>query len=226
VGDTITLPDTTVVNIINNYFGGEGNTTMIVYLDSNISYLTNDILVFSYTPRSEWKFNSNSSATFPGNLGVGIGTGVNSIINVPSPAEKLVVGGDVYIKGADKAGYGPLPYPYGGGVLYGSEIDVITQTTNPVGIHSIFPIQKYLSVDYTIISNAEQVVKISAIKTGMGSSIYSEVYSAVNSGISTFSVDISGDNIRLVAYASTSTPMTHIVNYVATKRPDYSIFMG
>jgi hypothetical protein len=68
LGDTVTLPDTTVVNIINNYLSGN---TVGVYLDSDISYLTDDILVFGYTPRTEWKFNPDSSAVFPGNLGIG-----------------------------------------------------------------------------------------------------------------------------------------------------------
>ena len=222
VGDTVAVSDGVSevinINIINISIAGIFGNLVEVYLETNITYSDSDNLIFSYRPRSEWRFNSNSSATFPGNLGVGLGTGINSIINVPSLTEKLVVGGNVFIKDNGLTQY-PQLYPYGGGVLYGSEIDIITQTTDPVGIHSRFSIGEYRSVDYTIISNAEQVVKISTIYTG--SNIYSEVYSAVNSGIATFAVDISGGNIRLVAIASTSTPMSHIVNYVATKIPNY-----
>jgi hypothetical protein len=85
-GDTITLPDTTVVNIINNYLSGN---IMNVYLESNISYLTNDILVFSYRPRTEWEFNSDSSALFPGNVGIG----------TTNPTSALTVVGDTLVSG-------------------------------------------------------------------------------------------------------------------------------
>lgn len=222
VGDTVAVSDGVSevinINIINISIAGIFGNLVEVLLETSITYSDGDNLIFSYRPRSEWRFNSNSSATFPGNLGVGLGTGINSIINVPSPTEKLVVGGNVFIKDNGLTQY-PQLYPYGGGVLYGSEIDILTQTTDPVGIHSRFSIGEYRSVDYTIISNAEQVVKISTIYTG--SNIYSEVYSAVNSGIATFAVDISGGNIRLVAIASTSTLMSHIVNYVATRITNY-----
>jgi len=228
VGDTVAVsaPGSEVINynIVNTYISGTFGNLVEVTLDAAASYSIGDDLIFSYQPRSEWRFNPNSSATFPGNLGVGLGTGINSIINIPSPTEKLVVGGNVFIKDNGLTQY-PQLYPYGGGVLYGSEIDIVTQTTDPVGIHSRFSIGEYRSVDYTIISNAEQVVKISTICTS-SNNVYSEVYSEVNSGIATFAVDISGGNIRLVAIASTSSLMSHIVNYVATKIPNYVAISG
>jgi hypothetical protein len=86
IGDTVTLPDTTVVNISNNSLS---NNLMYVYLESAISYLTGDILVFSYRPRTEWKFNPDSSAIFPGYVGIG----------TTNPISKLHVVGNVYITG-------------------------------------------------------------------------------------------------------------------------------
>ena len=90
LGDTVTLPDTTVVNIINNSLSGN---SMSLYLESNISYLTSDILVFSYTPRTEWKFNPDSSAVFPGIVTatsfVGDGSGLT---NLPTPSRTTVTG--------------------------------------------------------------------------------------------------------------------------------------
>ena len=86
VGDTVTLPDITVVNILNNYPSGN---IVNIYFESAISYLTNDVLVFSYRPRSEWKFNPDSSTLFPGPLGIGI----------TNPTEKLTVDGAVLASG-------------------------------------------------------------------------------------------------------------------------------
>jgi hypothetical protein len=86
LGDTVTLPDTTVVNIINNSLS---SNSMSVYFESNISYSTSDILVFSYTPRTEWKFNSDSSAIFPGYVGIG----------TTRPTTNLDVGGTTRVRG-------------------------------------------------------------------------------------------------------------------------------
>lgn len=65
VGDFITLPNTTTVNIENIWFSG---TNVYVVLASAITYAQNDIIQFTYQPRSIWNFNPDSSADFPGDL--------------------------------------------------------------------------------------------------------------------------------------------------------------
>jgi hypothetical protein len=63
--DFITLPDTTTFNITNLSFDA---TNAYVTLSSIITYAEADIIEFTYQPRSEWSFNPDSSAEFPGDL--------------------------------------------------------------------------------------------------------------------------------------------------------------
>ena len=65
IGDTVTLPDESSVTISNAYFG---SGYAYVNVDSPITYVTSDVLEFTYQPRSEWSFNPDSSAEFPGDL--------------------------------------------------------------------------------------------------------------------------------------------------------------
>jgi hypothetical protein len=65
IGDTVTLPDDSSVTISNSYFG---SGYAYVNVDSPITYATSDVLEFTYQPRSEWSFNPDSSAEFPGDL--------------------------------------------------------------------------------------------------------------------------------------------------------------
>jgi len=65
IGDTVTLPDNSSVTISNAYFG---SGYAYVNVDSPITYSTSDVLEFTYRPRSEWSFNPDSSAEFPGDL--------------------------------------------------------------------------------------------------------------------------------------------------------------
>jgi hypothetical protein len=65
IGDTVTLPDDSSVTVSNAYFG---SGYAYVTVDSPITYTTSDVLEFTYQPRSEWSFNPDSSAEFPGDL--------------------------------------------------------------------------------------------------------------------------------------------------------------
>jgi hypothetical protein len=65
IGDTIMLPDESSVTISNAYFG---SGYAYINVDSPITYVTSDVLEFTYQPRSEWSFKPDSSAEFPGDL--------------------------------------------------------------------------------------------------------------------------------------------------------------
>ena len=129
------------------------------------------------------------------NFNVGIGT--------TNPTSKLTVGGDIS----------------NNHTTYGSATSS-TSTLSPVGIHSALPVATYRSVEYFIqatTGSRYHAVKLLSIHDG--STAYNTTYGDIfsNGSISTFDVDISGGNIRLVATASTDANVSYIVNYTTNK---------
>jgi hypothetical protein len=129
------------------------------------------------------------------NFNVGVGT--------TNPTSKLTVNGDI----ANSI------------TSYGSSTSS-TATLSPVAIHSTLSSSVYRSVDYFIQATTGtryQAVKLLSVHDG--TSTYNTVYGNVfsNNAISTYSVDISSGNIRLVATPSTSATVTYKINYTVNR---------
>ena len=136
-----------------------------------------------WTGRSPYKISTDYS--------VGIGT--------TNPTERLQVDGNISIDG---------------NVSYGTTT-AVTASTSQVGIHSSLAIASYRSVEYTIQATEGSnfhTTKILALHDG--STAYHTEYGSIfnNAAVSTYDVDVSGGNLRLLATpASSSTTNFKVV---------------
>jgi hypothetical protein len=129
------------------------------------------------------------------NFNIGIGT--------TNPTSKLTVGGDISNTHT----------------TYGSATSS-TSTLSPIGIHSTLSSTTYRSVEYMIqVTEGSRYQSVKLLSVHDGSTAYNTTYGDIfsNGSISTFDVDISGGNVRLVATASISSQVNYIVNYTAIK---------
>ena len=128
-----------------------------------------------------------------------ISTDYNVGIGTTNPTERLQVDGNISINNQ---------------VSYGTTT-AVTASTSQVGIHSSLAIASYRSVEYTIQATQGSnfhTTKILALHDG--SSAYHTEYGSIfnNAAVSTYNVDVSGGNIRLLATpASASTTNFKVV---------------
>jgi hypothetical protein len=130
------------------------------------------------------------------NFWVGNSAGIHTLssvgIGTTNPTEKLQVNGNLSIDG---------------NVSYGTSIFTTTSTAL-VGIHSTLTIANYRSVEYTIQATEGtnfHTTKIIALHDG--TTAYHTEYGSIfnNVGVSTYNVDVSGGNIRLLATPSSAS---------------------
>jgi hypothetical protein len=130
------------------------------------------------------------------NFWVGNSAGIHTLssvgIGTTNPTEKLQINGNLSIDG---------------NVSYGTSIFTTTSTAL-VGIHSTLTIANYRSVEYTIQATEGtnfHTTKIIALHDG--TTAYHTEYGSIfnNVGVSTYNVDVSGGNIRLLATPSSAS---------------------
>ena len=133
-----------------------------------------------------------------------IGT-TNSVgVGTTNPSEQLQVNGYISIDG---------------NVSYGTTTATTTSIA-VVGIHSVLPISTYRSVEYTIQATEGtnfHTTKIIALHDG--TTAYHTEYGSIfnNVGVSTYNVDVSGGNIRLLATPTSASTTNFKVTFNGIK---------
>lgn len=177
--------------------------------------------------------NINSSGVVTATTFVGDGSGLTGVVGSGSGVVVKNGGSTVGTAGTVDFGTGLSVSPISSGIVtvtvsnfdggteysYGSITNTIS-STNAVGIHSTLATSSYRSVEYTIQASEGSnyhVTKIVALHNG--TSAYHTEYSSVynNVGVSTYDVDLSGGNIRLLATPTTASSTTFKITYNAIK---------
>jgi hypothetical protein len=155
---------------------------------------------------SEQWVDANSGAYI--NFWVGNSAGIHTLgkvgIGTTTPTEQLEVHGNISIDG---------------NTSYGTAT-ATTSSISQVGIHSALATSTYRSVEYTIQATEGtnfHTTKILALHDG--STAYHTEYGTIfnNVGISTYDVDISGGNIRLLATPSSVSSTNFKISFNAIK---------
>jgi len=125
-------------------------------------------------------------------------------VGTTTPTEKLQVNGQLSIDG---------------NVSYGTSTRT-TSSTSQVGIHSALATSTYRSVEYTIQATEGtnfHTTKILALHNG--TTAYHTEYGSIfnNVGVSTYDVDVSGGNIRLLATPTSASSTNFKITFNAIK---------
>jgi hypothetical protein len=127
---------------------------------------------------------------------VGIGT--------TNPTEKLSITGNILINDTTTQG----------------SFTATSATTSTVGIHSALSTSIYRSVEYTIQATQGSNFHATKILTiHDGSIAYNSEYGTIfnNESVSSFDVDVSDGNIRLLAIPASASTTNYIINFIAIK---------
>jgi hypothetical protein len=128
----------------------------------------------------------------------------NTGIGTTNPTEKLSVTGNILINDT---------------TIQGS-FTAITETTSAVGIHSALSTSIYRSVEYTIqVTEGSNFHATKILAIHDGSIAYNSEYGTIfnNASVSSFDVDVSDGNIRLLAIPVSASTTNYTINFIATK---------
>jgi len=180
----------------NNFFGFYGGCTPTAG-DNNIAIGCN-VQLPDTTGSNQLAIGVGNSSWINGdsNFNVGIGT--------TNPEEKLDVNGNIAINQTMVVGSAT------------SSLSTIVSTPIHIGLSTTI----YRSIEYNIQASEGtnfHATKILAIHDG--TTAYHSEYGTIfnNSSVASFDVDISGENIRLVAVGATSDQTNYVINFSATK---------
>jgi hypothetical protein len=144
----------------------------------------------------------------------GIHTLSNVGIGTTNASEQLTVQGNLIIDNAS---------------LYGSAI-AIGSTTSEVAIHSELSASAYRSVEYTIQATSYtyglQLSKMLCLVSELDDLVQFVTFGTIynKTGVATFSADVSGGNIRVLALANSSEDVNYQLNFVANKKYGTNVF--